>query len=141
MVGVSPQKEVFVGAFAGPGMVGQAALRRERTTNRKQRHKAWLWGMYVHPRFRGLGVGCEIVERLLQAAQVMKGLLFVKLGVTATNAPAITLYRHLGFRHYATEPKALRVNGRFYDFEYMMIAVPPKKSGGPRKSKQQSTGS
>jgi hypothetical protein len=34
-LGASRQKEVFVGAFAGKVMVGQAVLMRERTTNRK----------------------------------------------------------------------------------------------------------
>ncbi len=130
----SPQKEIFVGAFAGNVMIGQAALKRERTTNRKQRHKAWLWGMYVHPRYRSQGVGREIAVKLLQAARGMKGLEIIKLAATSTNNRALGLYRRVGFRHYATEPKALLVKGRYYDFEYLMIDV----AGGKSKAKPKS---
>jgi ribosomal protein S18 acetylase RimI-like enzyme len=130
----SHQKEVFVGAFVGKVMVGQAVLMRERTTNRKQRHKAWLWGMYVHPRYRGMGAGRDIVAFTLQAAQKMKGLMYVKLAVTSSNTSAINLYRRLGFKHYATEPKALYVKGRFYDFEYMMLEVKKMKSSKTLKT-------
>ena len=124
---VSEQKEIFMGAFDDGVMVAQAALKRERTTNRKQRHKAWLWGMYVHPRYRGLGVGREIVQKLLQAVHRMKGLEIIKLAATSTNAAALGLYRQLGFQHYATEPKALLVKGKYYDFEFLMIEVAPQK--------------
>jgi ribosomal protein S18 acetylase RimI-like enzyme len=91
--------------------------------------------MYVHPRYRGMGVGRGIVEKLLRAAQAMKGLLVVKLAVTSTNDSAIKLYQRLGFRRYATEPKALRVNGRFYDFENMMFEVMRRDQGdSPKES-------
>ncbi len=127
----SDQKEIFVGAFEGDRMIGQAALRRERITNHKQRHKGILWGMCVHPRYRGRGAGREIVAELLRAARGMKGLEIIKLAATSTNTTALGLYRRMGFRHYATEPKARLVNGRYYDFKFLALELARKKKPAP----------
>ena len=40
--------------------------------------------------------------------------------MTTTNAPAVALYEHLGFKRYGTEPRSLLVNGRYLD-EYLMV--------------------
>ena len=44
----------------------------------------------------------------------------VHLAVTASNGAAVALYEHLGFIRYGTEPRALKVNGRYLD-EHLMV--------------------
>jgi ribosomal protein S18 acetylase RimI-like enzyme len=133
-LGAPRQQGVTIGAFCEGDLVGLGGLGREASL--KQRHKAWLWGMYVHPKYRGLGIGAVLIEKLMEEARAMKGLLIVKLGVTSTTAPAIKLYKSVGFQWYGSEPKAIRVSGRFYDFEYMMIEVKQMKPTRESKPRQ-----
>jgi len=104
------------GAFAGERLVaiaGFRALEREKT-----RHRGDIWGVYVAPEARGTGVGRRLMEHVLDYARTQ--VLQVHLAVTASNAAAVALYEHLGFIRYGTEPRALKVNGRYLD-EHLMV--------------------
>jgi len=104
------------GAFAGERLVaiaGFRALEREKT-----RHRGDIWGVYVAPDARGTGVGRRLMEHVLDYARTQ--VLQVHLAVTASNAAAVALYEHLGFIRYGTEPRALKVNGRYLD-EHLMV--------------------
>ncbi len=65
------------------------------------------------PDFRRHGVGCGLVEAVLEEARSTPGLRVVQLTVTESNAPAIRLYRSCGFQPFGTEPLALRVGDGF----------------------------
>lgn len=110
-------ERVFFGAFDGDLLVGSANFLQEAGT--KQRHKAWLLGMYVTPEARGTGCGLQLIEALLAHAAGTDALQ-VQLGVGAYNAPAQRLYDKAGFRLYGTEPRALKVEDRFID-EHLMV--------------------
>ena len=104
------------GAFAGERLVaiaGFRALEREKT-----RHRGDIWGVYVTPDARGTGIGRRLLEHVLDYARTQ--VLQVHLAVTASNAAAVALYEHLGFIRYGTEPRALKVNGRYLD-EHLMV--------------------
>lgn len=104
------------GAFAGERLVaiaGFRALEREKT-----RHRGDIWGVYVAPDARGTGVGRRLMEHVLDYARTQ--VLQVHLAVTASNGAAVALYEHLGFIRYGTEPRALKVNGRYLD-EHLMV--------------------
>ena len=104
------------GAFAGERLVaiaGFRALEREKT-----RHRGDIWGVYVAPDARGTGIGRRLLEHVLDYARTQ--VLQVHLAVTASNAAAVALYEHLGFIRYGTEPRALKVNGRYLD-EHLMV--------------------
>jgi ribosomal protein S18 acetylase RimI-like enzyme len=104
------------GAFAGERLVaiaGFRALEREKT-----RHRGDIWGVYVAPDARGTGIGRRLMEHVLDYARTQ--VLQVHLAVTASNAAAVALYEHLGFIRYGTEPRALKVNGRYLD-EHLMV--------------------
>lgn len=104
------------GAFAGERLVaiaGFRALEREKT-----RHRGDIWGVYVAPEARGTGVGRRLMEHVLDYARTQ--VLQVHLAVTASNGAAVALYEHLGFIRYGTEPRALKVNGRYLD-EHLMV--------------------
>ncbi len=81
----------------------------------------WLFSLYVWTRFRGFGIGELLTRQVMMQAQ-SEGAREVLLVVLADNAPAIQLYRKLGFAHiahpaldeqFSTEPRrriVMRVN-------------------------------
>ena len=54
----------------------------------KLAHKAFIWGVYVAPAFRGRGLGRMLLECALARARSMSDLLQVTLGVNTANAAA-----------------------------------------------------
>lgn len=57
----------------------------------------------VHPEFRGEGIGKRLMRRALTVLD-SQGVESVKLEVRASNDPAQSLYRSLGFEHRRTIP-------------------------------------
>jgi RimJ/RimL family protein N-acetyltransferase len=85
----------------------------------KTRHSAWIWGVYVTPQWRGLHIAEGIIHCCIDWAK-SKNVVIAKLGVAAVNQPAIRCYERCGFKIYGTEPRAVQVDGKYYD-EYMMF--------------------
>jgi ribosomal-protein-alanine N-acetyltransferase len=50
----------------------------------------------VHPDYRGLGIGCQLVAEALRSG-IQKGAVLATLEVRENNLPAQALYRHFGF--------------------------------------------
>lgn len=113
------QQRATFGAFAGDAMVGTAALSVE--PGRKQGHRGSLVGMYVAPAARGLGAGRALIAAVLALARGRVET--VELSVAIANAPAIALYLACGFRPYAIDADAIRVNGVPVDDVLMRRAV------------------
>ncbi len=108
---------LVLGGFLPDGtLAGTAGLAT--TGDAKQRHKATLWGMFVHPAARGSGLAAALVEAALAAAppEVEE----VRLSVVVTNEAAIRLYARLGFTRFAVEPRALKIDGQYHD-DAMMV--------------------
>jgi ribosomal protein S18 acetylase RimI-like enzyme len=103
--------ELVCGAFVADEFVGAAGLmfeQRERT-----KHKATLFGMYVRPKARGLGVAKRLVEEILRQARLSPLTEVVQLTVTESNAAAVGLYRSCGFVTFGTEPLAVKLGEHF----------------------------
>lgn len=96
---------IVLGAFEGEELAGVVGLSFER--REKVRHKATLFGMYVQPKWRGRGVGGQLVTAALERARQRAGVRVVQLTVTETNAPAVALYEHCGFIRFGVEPMAV----------------------------------
>ncbi len=60
----------------------------------------WLFSLHVWTAFRGLGVGEQLTRQVIRQAQA-EGAAALLLVVNEDNAPAIRLYRKLGFVHVA----------------------------------------
>ena len=103
----------IIGAFEDDRLIGMVGLRREE--KKKIAHRAILWGVYVAPGARKRGVGRMLMARALEQAETMPGLRHVTLGVNAASAPAMALYKAMGFRPFGVERAFLMVNGVFYD--------------------------
>jgi ribosomal protein S18 acetylase RimI-like enzyme len=105
------------GGFDAEGLAGIAGLTR--LSGMKLRHKALLWGMYVHERARGRGLANELMRVLMNEASAL-GVAQVILTVMADNIRAQRLYQRWGFEVYGVEPRSVSIAGRYFD-EALMI--------------------
>lgn len=113
------QRRFTFGAFVEGRLVGTAALSVE--PGRKQGHRGSLVGMYVAPAARGRRVGRALIAAVLERAKGRVETL--ELSVAIANAPAIALYLACGFRPYAIDADAIRVDGVPVDDVLMRRAV------------------
>ncbi len=112
------------GAFDGENtMVGMAAIIRQ--DHPKVRHKATIWGTYVVPEYRGMGIGKKLMQSILENQSLLPGLQQVQLCVVATQEPAMALYKSLGFQTYGAEKAAVLVNGQLLDEYHMQLLLDP----------------
>ena len=95
------------GAFVGGKLSGLTGVQRE--SMRKLSHKAFLWGMYVSPEQRRIGLASLLLSHALPYAWQSLGVAQLNLGVQTENAGAIALYRTFGFVVWGTENGALVV--------------------------------
>ena len=113
------QRRFTFGAFVGDTLVGTAALSTD--PGRKHGHRGCLVGMYVAPAARGTGAARALVAAVLERARGRVET--VELGVGIANAPAIELYLTCGFRPYAIDADAVRVDGMPVDEVLMRRTV------------------
>jgi RimJ/RimL family protein N-acetyltransferase len=103
------------GGFVEGQLVGVAGFWRQDAP--RMRHKGVLVGMYVRASERGRGLADEIVDAVIAYARREVELL--QLSVATTNGRAIRFYERMGFKAYATEPKALKVDDAYLDELHM----------------------
>ena len=108
----SPERTIF-GCIANNQLVGVCGVGREQGL--KQRHIAFIRSMYVAPTARGHGVGRELLLAAVDKAEHWSGVEQVSLAVTATNEPAVNLYRSCGFVEIGRMPRALKVHAEYFD--------------------------
>jgi ribosomal protein S18 acetylase RimI-like enzyme len=101
------------GSFRDGTITGTAAWRMN--TSPRLAHVGSIWGMYVAPSERSRGTGQALVEAVIADAVPLVEML--KLSVTAGNDSAVRLYERCGFVLYGTEPRTLKLDGRYYDTE------------------------
>ena len=107
------EKRVFFGAFATAELVASVGVERE--AGRKEQHRAFVRGMYVHPRRRGSGLGRKLLSTAIEHAAGWAGVEQVTLAVTSSNVAAVSLYRSAGFTEYGVAPRVLLVGGAYHD--------------------------
>ena len=122
-----PAPGAVFGAFIGGELVATAAVSRVNPFASSQ-HKMVMWGVFTSPRFRRLVLGRQLVATALAHAAAA-GVRRVNLLVYVPNAPALALYRSLGFEPTGTEPEAVRLDRRMYDGLHMTATcAPPPES-------------
>ncbi len=104
-------------AFASDRLIGMAGVSLGRWP--KTRHAAMIWGVYVNPAWRGLHVAEALIQECADWSKERGGVI-VKLGVIASNAPAIRCYTRCGFNVYGVEPKVIFHNETYHD-ELLMV--------------------
>jgi ribosomal protein S18 acetylase RimI-like enzyme len=113
------QDAFVVGAFEQNRLRGMAGFFRDKGP--KTRHKGHVWGVYVTPAARGKKVGLRMMEKLLERGWAVEEVEQILISVSTTQEAAVALYRALGFEPFGREPRALKVEGRFIDEEYMVL--------------------
>jgi len=118
------------GAFDNGTMIGMAAFYRE--PYEKRHHKGWVWGMFVAEKYRGHGVGKQLLTAVLNDAKALPDLKCILLTVATSQKAARRLYRTCGFASFGVEPRALRVNGKYVDEEHMVLDLLTINRPAPR---------
>jgi len=111
----------LIGAFHHGALAGIGGFYR--TLGSKLDHKGNIWSMFVAADLRRHGTGRRILAEILSRARAIPGIVQVHLSVISDNAPARALYEGAGFRSFGREPRALKVNGRFYDEDHMVLRL------------------
>lgn len=99
-------------------LIGMVGIAQQKGVKRE--HYCILWGMYVTPSARGQRVGKSLVEEAIRLSRQTEAIEGIKLCVEVSNTAAKQLYRSIGFSTYGTEPKAMKLQGHYYD-EHMMV--------------------
>src|SRR5690606_37338600 len=79
-------------------------------------------GMAVHPDFRGRGIGRDLIRTALNAARE-SGLEQVELTVRTDNPAATALYERSGFQKVGMSPRAIKIDGAYYDCAAMVLIL------------------
>jgi RimJ/RimL family protein N-acetyltransferase len=69
-------------------------------------------GMGVHPKYRGKGIGKELVKKTLHKAKEV-GIERIELEVFESNIPAINLYQIFGFVKEGKKTRARKIDGKY----------------------------
>ena len=107
-IGESP---TFI-AWDGDTAAGMAGIFRGWSS--KTGPQGTIWGVYVRPAYRGLGLGKALVLRCLDDAR-QNGCKIVYIAAASNNTAAIRCYERCGFSVYGLQPMAICVDGRYYD--------------------------
>ena len=110
-----------LGAFGDRRLVGPAGFYR--FTGAKTAHKGRVWGVYVHPDFRGQGIARTLLTDLLARIRRVDGIQQLLLTVAATQMPAIALYESIGFRRFGFEVRSLIVDNVSVDEEHRVLML------------------
>ena len=117
--GAGDDRGITYVAEANGALVGMTGIFRHEGA--KMRHSAMLWGVYVRPGWRGMGIIDSLIEACIAWARA-HAVRQAKLGVVTTNAAAIRSYVRCGFSVYGMEPEVIHHNGVYYD-ELLMVRV------------------
>jgi ribosomal protein S18 acetylase RimI-like enzyme len=104
-------REVVLGAECSGGLVGIVGL--QRYDGPKHAHRGLVWGLYVVPVCRRNGIAQRLMHALETEAHC--GIEVLELDVVRGNDAARSLYEKLGYSTYGMQPKALKINGAYYE--------------------------
>ena len=79
--------------------------------------------VYVHPAYRGKGLGLQLMELLIAEAK-RRGDVHVLVGaIDAANAASIALHQRLGFQHVGNMPQVGFKFGRWLDLAFYQLTL------------------
>ena len=118
---MAAEGNAYFGVHQAGELVG--CVRVTRAEGEKERHRAAIGSMFVVPRARRHGLACRLLDATIVHARGWPGVVQVELAVTATNAPAVSLYRRFGFVEFGRTPRALFVEGAYHDELLMALQL------------------
>ena len=111
------RRHTVYGAFIEERLIGNVGFLKQQLF--KERHRGILFGMEVLPEYQRQGVAETLMNSIIRHAK--NYVLQLHLKVLSTNETAIRLYLRHGFERYGTEKRSLKVDGRFYDEDLMVL--------------------
>ncbi|MFN2136529.1 MAG: GNAT family N-acetyltransferase [Candidatus Promineifilaceae bacterium] len=93
-----------------------------RNPSYKTQHHGVIWGVYVRPAYRGLGLGGRLVTAAVDWARE-NGLKMAYIAAAAGNTAAIRCYARCGFSAYGLQPMAIYHDGVYHDELLMAQAL------------------
>lgn len=116
-IGTRLNESSIFGAFVEGKLLAIAGYRRSEQL--KKQHKGQLFGVYVCKEGRRQGLGEAVVRHVIgKAMSEVEQLLAT---VASLNLPAKSLYEKLGFVTFGHEPRAHKVNDRYFDQDHMVL--------------------
>ena len=114
--------DFVLGAFdAGDQLVGSIGFNVEGRA--KQRHKGFIFGMYVAPEHVARGIGRALLERCIERARRETRVEQINLTVTASNERARKLYESAGFTAFGIEERAIKVGDTYFAKAHMVLRL------------------
>jgi len=110
---------IILGAFSNEVLVG--ILGFSVFEGKSKSHRGLLFGMYVDPKYRGIGIAAQLLENIIEIAK--KKVLQLHLAVASENQNAIRLYRRYGFECTGIDVRCLKVGEQFYDEDLMVLKL------------------
>ncbi|MFL0801520.1 MAG: GNAT family N-acetyltransferase [Agarilytica sp.] len=112
---------VVFGAFVHDQLTGVLALSRHLSP--KYQHKAFLWGMYILPEFRGSGTAQALMRAAITWGTQHPEVIAISLQVTESNIRGQKFYTRFGFTVFGSEKNALFAAGQYHGIYYMALDV------------------
>jgi RimJ/RimL family protein N-acetyltransferase len=116
-------EQAVFGGFAGGELCGMVGVMRE--AGAKERHRGYVWGMYVAPPQRRRGLARALLQAAIDHAGGWPEVVQLCLGVTEPSAAARRLYESVGFRVWGHQPRSMCWQGRFIDEDHMALDLRP----------------
>jgi ribosomal protein S18 acetylase RimI-like enzyme len=114
----SDHNNFVMGAFVGSELAALAGFYRHK--HAKTAHNGTIWGVYVSKEHRKKGLGRALLAEILHQAESSPGIEQIFLRVGSANSAAKRLYQSLGFQTCGSEPRVLKVRGKYVDEETMV---------------------
>ena len=116
---VAPERFVL-GAFGvANALIGSVGLAVEERL--KERHKGFVFGMFVAPEAGAAGVGRALLAECIARARRVPGLELLTVTVTSSTLRALRVYEAAGFRAFGIEERAIKVADRYYPKAHMTL--------------------
>ena len=110
------------GAFVGGELAATAAVSRF-SSFQAAAHKMTMWAVFTSPRHRRQGLARQVVSHAIAHA-FGNAIRRVNLTVILPNAPALHLYRSLGFVECGREPESVQLAGRYHHGVQLTLRTP-----------------
>lgn len=118
----NPANGCILGAFDEFGhLVGTAMVLRR--TASKQSHCAEVLFVYVPIEHQGQGIAKKLMMAVTAVARRLEGVEQLHLTVNLNGSPARALYESFGFQSVGILPRAVCVDGTYFDQEHMWLPL------------------
>jgi len=110
-----------LGAFKDHELVGVASFKRKGTNRLKLKHKGLLFKIFVNGENRQRGIAGRLIQEVINRAVTIEGIEQINLTVIPNNKFAKKLYEKFGFETFASEKRAVKWKGKYFDEDQMKL--------------------